>query len=145
LDLIGQAAAGQGVVAPEAAVRQEEPGSPPPRRRAERLGVLARHVRAEGPQRRHSPTTTQTTWPVLIGWPAATVSSETRPARCAVISFSIFMASTTQRTCPASTSSPSATSTARTVPCIGLITASLPPANWLPPAARLRRRRASSA
>ena len=48
----------------------------------------------------------------------------TTPGRCAVISFSIFIASTTQMTWPSRTSSPSPTSTASTVPCIGLTTAS---------------------
>ena len=45
---------------------------------------------------------------------------------CARISFSIFMASTMTSTWPASTASPSATSTRRTVPCIGLATRSPP-------------------
>ena len=45
------------------------------------------------------------------------------PARGAAISFSIFIASTITSTCPASTASPSATSTCSTVPCIGLVTA----------------------
>ena len=40
--------------------------------------------------------TTQITWPVLTGSPGATDSSVTTPARCAVISFSIFIASTMQ-------------------------------------------------
>ena len=66
------------------------------------------------------------------------------PARCACTSFSIFIASTMQSTWPASTSSPSATSTASTVPCIGLTTASFPPA-CAAAARRSRRRRASSA
>ena len=60
-----------------------------------------------------------------------------------VTSFSIFIASTMQSTCPASTTSPSATFTSRTVPCIGLTTGRCrpPPA---PAATRSRRRRASS-
>ena len=68
--------------------------------------------------------------------PGATERPHTTPARCAVTSFSIFIASTTQITWPAVTSSPSATSTASTVPCIGLTTASRP-------RRRLRRRRRS--
>src|SRR3954462_3510781 len=76
------------------------------------------------------------TCPVVTGWPGVTDRSEMRPARCACTSFSIFIASTMQTTWPAATSSPSATSTARTVPCIGLTTASLPPA--APPRARPR-------
>ena len=40
------------------------------------------------------------TWPVETGWPGSTESSETVPARGAVISFSIFIASTTQTTWP---------------------------------------------
>ena len=35
-------------------------------------------------------------WPFATCWPAATPSSETTPSRCATISFSIFIASTTQ-------------------------------------------------
>ncbi len=51
-----------------------------------------------------SAATTQMTWPVFTGWPAATESSLTRPARCACTSFSIFIASTMHSTWPASTS-----------------------------------------
>ena len=50
---------------------------------------------------------------------------ETTPARCVTISFSIFIASTTQTTAPTPTASPSATSTFSTVPCMGVTTASL--------------------
>ena len=42
--------------------------------------------------------TRQMTWPVVTGWPGSTESSETVPARGDVISFSIFIASTTQTT-----------------------------------------------
>ena len=52
--------------------------------------------------------------------PAATESSRTTPSRCACTSFSIFIASITASTWPAVTVSPSATSTASTVPCIGV-------------------------
>ena len=38
------------------------------------------------------------TWPVVTAWPGATDSSVTVPARGAVISFSIFIAATTQIT-----------------------------------------------
>ena len=64
--------------------------------------------------------------------------------RGATISFSIFIASTTQSSWPASTVSPSATATVSTVPCIGLVTSpSAPPPGLVAP--RSRRRRASSA
>ena len=42
--------------------------------------------------------------PELIAAPSATFSSATFPARCAVISFSIFIASITQISAPSSTS-----------------------------------------
>src|SRR2546423_665060 len=71
-------------------------------------------------------------WPVMTGWPASTERLRTVPAACACTSFSIFIASTMQITWPGSTSSPSASRTDRTVPCIGETTASLPP----PPARR---------
>ena len=45
---------------------------------------------------RYSLWTTQITWPVFTACPASTESSVTRPARCAVISFSIFILATTQ-------------------------------------------------
>ena len=45
-------------------------------------------------------TTTQTTWPLPTAWPGSTASSVTTPARWAVISFSIFIASTMQITWP---------------------------------------------
>ena len=67
------------------------------------------------------------------------------PARGDVISFSIFIASTTQMTWPGSTSSPSATSTASTVPCIGADDRVARGAAVAVLAARSRRRRASSA
>ncbi len=51
-----------------------------------------------------SAATTQMTWPVFTGWPGATESSVTRPARVACTSFSIFIASTMHSTWPASTS-----------------------------------------
>ena len=59
----------------------------------------------------------------------------------ACTSFSIFIASTMQITWPAATESPSATSTESTVPCIGLTTASRPPA---PAALAGRARRAAA-
>ena len=62
----------------------------------------------------------------------------------ACTSFSIFIASTTQSTWPAATSSPSATSTASTVPCIGLTTASSPASRPRRRAPRSRRARASA-
>ena len=48
-----------------------------------------------------------------------TLSSVTLPARWAVISFSIFIASITQISAPSSTSSPFFTATLRTVPWSG--------------------------
>ena len=51
--------------------------------------------------------------------PSVTASSLTLPARWAVISFSIFIASTTQMRVPSSTSSPFFTGTFSTVPWIG--------------------------
>jgi len=63
--------------------------------------------------------------------PSPTATSVTVPARSATTSFSIFIASRTQRTAPDSTSAPSATSTDSIVPCISAVTSS--PAASLPP------------
>ena len=54
LDLVGEAAAGERVARPEAAVLDEEPVVDPAGGRGERLVVLAREVRAEGPRLRQS-------------------------------------------------------------------------------------------
>ena len=51
--------------------------------------------------------------------PSTTFSSSTLPARCAVISFSIFIASITQIRSPSATSAPFSTATLKTVPCSG--------------------------
>ena len=78
--------------------------------------------------------------------PSSTLSEVTLPARWAVISFSIFIASITQIRSPSATSAPSSTLTLKTVPCSGEGSASLeapppPPAlrsrfgGFLPPAA----------
>ena len=64
------------------------------------------------------------TWPVVDRLAGGDREARDPAGRWAVISFSIFIASTTQITWPSRTSSPSATSTASTVPCIGLTTAS---------------------
>jgi Cation transport ATPase len=87
--------------------------------------------------------TTQITWPLATAPPGLTESSVTTPARCAVTSFSIFIASITQMIAPAATSSPSPTRTSSTVPCIGLTMKS---AAWpLPaPAPRSKRLRPSA-
>ena len=77
--------------------------------------------------------------PVPMAPPSATFSSSTLPARCAVISFSIFIASITQIRAPASTSWPFSTLTRSTVPCSGEISVSEAPS--LPPAPRARSRR----
>src|SRR6185436_11892212 len=58
--------------------------------------------------------------------PSVTLSSSTFPAIGAVISFSIFIASTTHTTAPASTSWPFLTLTRSTVPWIGDTTVPLP-------------------
>src|SRR4051794_13859118 len=57
--------------------------------------------------------------------PTATRSPATVPALAARTGFSIFMASTTAMTSPASTSCPSWTATFTTVPCMGAVTAPL--------------------
>src|SRR6266540_6006330 len=87
---------------PISPVLDQEPVVDAARRRRQGLIVLAREFGAEGPRRRQSASwmTRQTTWPVVTGWPGATDSSETVPPRGAVISFSIFIASTTQTTWP---------------------------------------------
>ncbi len=94
------------------------PGTPLPqqqaRRRERREGHVTPRRRAAGPAR---------CAPSRRPRPPA---PGRRPAACARISFSIFMASTITSTCPASTASPSPTSTRRTVPCIGLVTRSPP-------------------
>jgi hypothetical protein len=50
LDLVGEPAAGERVARPQAAVLDEKPVVDPAGGRGERLGVLAREVRAEGPR-----------------------------------------------------------------------------------------------
>ena len=101
LDLVGEAASGERVPGPEPAVLDQEPVVDSAGGRGERLVVLAREIRAEGRTRLRqsaSCVTRQMTWPVVTGWPGSTESSETVPARGDVISFSIFIASTTQTT-----------------------------------------------
>ena len=92
---------------PEAAVLDQEPVVDPARRRAERLVVLARDIGAEAALRlgaqSASCVTTQITWPVVTGCPGRPTARTPRRRACAVISFSIFIASTMQTTWPAST------------------------------------------
>ena len=57
--------------------------------------------------------------PAWIGWPSAIGSSAIVPALCAVISFSIFIASMMVTSWPASTFCPASTSTFQTLPCSG--------------------------
>ena len=54
--------------------------------------------------------------PLATDAPTAIGSSDTLPALCAVISFSIFIASITQTSAPSATAAPSSTATFRTVP-----------------------------
>ena len=69
--------------------------------------------------------------------PSETLISFTVPALSAFMLFSIFIASSTSRGWPASTSSPTATSTEMTVPCIGTVMVPLPlPARDVPAEAR---------
>ena len=65
--------------------------------------------------------------PVATDAPTAIGSSETVPALCAVISFSIFIASITAISAPSSTSAPASTATFSTVPWIGEASVSPPP------------------
>ena len=67
LHLVGEAAAGECVAGPEPSILDEEPVVDSARGRGERLVVLAREVRAEGPRLRQpaSWVTTQITWPVV--------------------------------------------------------------------------------
>ena len=71
--------------------------------------------------------TTQTSWPLAIRPPGATATSRTMPTRARRSRSP--SSSPRRRTAagPASTASPSATSTLSTVPCIGLTTAPSPP------------------
>ena len=62
---------------------------------------------------------TASTSPEETAAPSLTFSVVTLPARCAAISFSIFIASITQIRSPSATSSPSETATFSTVPCSG--------------------------
>src|SRR5256885_668832 len=123
--LIREAASGKRVVGPEVVILDQEPVVDFACGRGERLIVVARKVRTERPiVQSASWTTRQMTWPVVIGWLGSTESSETVLFCDAVISFFIFIASTTQTTWPGCTSSPSVISTASTVLCIGLTIAS---------------------
>src|SRR5207248_10377675 len=76
--------------------------------------------------------------PARTGCPGSTFTSATVPATPQVRTDSIFIASTAQTPCPASTVSPTATSTRTTVPCIWLVT--VPDPDATPPAmlSRLR-------
>ena len=69
--------------------------------------------------------------------PSETFSSSTVPALCAVISFSIFIASITQISAPSSTVAPFSTATLRMLPWSGDASVSPPPPP--PPPARSRR------
>src|SRR5580765_8724758 len=53
----------------------------------------------------------QIAWPFVTAAPVATATSATTPALCATTSFSIFIASTMQITCPTSTTLPAETLT----------------------------------
>ena len=66
--------------------------------------------------------------PALIGSPSAIGSSAIVPALCAVISFSIFIASMMHRIWPSATVSPCLTSTFHMFPCSGDSSMSGPPA-----------------
>src|SRR4029453_18386531 len=79
---------------------------------------------------------TTTTSPEPTDWPAVTLTSLTVPDLSAAMLFSIFIASSTHTVWPASTSSPSDTSTFTIVPCIGTVTAPVPAARDDPPADR---------
>src|SRR5581483_11620074 len=87
---------------------------------------------------------TMTMSPVPTDWPGETFTSATVPDLSAAMLFSIFIASRTHTGCPASTVSPTDTSTLTIVPCIG--TATLPlPATAADAAAADRRGRAAAA
>src|SRR5205807_8636656 len=82
--------------------------------------------------------------PAWIGAPSLTGSSEIVPALCAVISFSIFMASMITSSWPSCTVSPGLTGTFHTFPCSGEVSVSeLSPPRACTRAAR-RRARASA-
>ena len=87
-----------------------------------------------GPLRRTAPSgapagmTRHSTVPWATVSPAAACSPVTRPGCGARSGFSIFIASTTSSSWPAATSSPSATATRSTVPCMGALMMS--PAAW---------------
>src|SRR5205807_2941777 len=72
--------------------------------------------------------------PLATEAPTAIGSSVTVPDLCAVISFSIFMASITAISAPSSTAAPCSTATFSTVPWIGETSVSAPPPP--PPPAR---------
>ena len=76
--------------------------------------------------------------PLATAAPSEIGSSATVPALWAVISFSIFIASMMQISAPSSTSAPCSTSTLKTLPCSGEVSASPPPP---PPPELLRSRR----
>ena len=69
---------------------------------------------------------TASTWSMATVLPGVTSSSATVPACGAETTCSIFIASTTNRLCPAVTSSPTATLTTVTVPGIGAVSESAP-------------------
>ena len=82
---------------------------------------------------------TTTMSPVPTVSPGGDLDSFTVPAFSAVMLFSIFMASSTQTGWPASTASPTATSTLTIVPCIGTVIVPQPAAPPPPHAGRARR------
>ena len=78
--------------------------------------------------------------PAWIGAPSLIGSSTIVPALCAVISFSIFIASMMQSSWPSSTVSPCLTSTFHMFPCSGEGSVSGPPPRARLALAALRRR-----
>src|SRR3954468_16372104 len=83
---------------------------------------------------------TMTMSTVPTDWPGSTLTSATVPDLSALMLFSIFIASRTHTGWPASTASPTDTSTLMIVPCIGTATLPLPAtaAAAAPPARRGR-------
>ena len=134
-----RAAGGDG----RAAAPTRRPRAAPPRcaRRPRSTGSAASR-RARGSRRRGrslADLITASVSPAVTEPPSVIGSSAILPALCAVISFSIFIASMMHTSAPSSTSAPCSTSTLKTLPCSGEASVSPPPPP--PPALRSRSRR----
>ncbi len=100
----------------EALLEQADAKLPEGRRSPEQRRIHGRNLATLGVKAQSTGTITASVSPVATDAPTATGRSLIVPARWAVISFSIFIASITQIRAPSSTAAPASTETFSTVP-----------------------------